>query len=305
MEIQELKDKIESKNTTDLFVIFQCKDCNFVADQYIHEIARQQNKSIEYLESLDNIVSSAKDIFGISEINSDSIRVYSCESFEFVKEDLKRENNLFIVTKKVDKNSEKVFQDYIVDVPKLELWQIKDYVYSNLEGIEPKKLDWFIEVCQQDIYRIDNEMSKLKMFNSNERKYLFDSMINDGCFRDVSTFNVFNITNAVTSKDINLLYGALKEVKSFDAEPLGVVTLLYQGFKKLMQVWLAKNPTPENTGLKSNVIYAINKSPRVYSKEQLIRCFLEMTDIDRKLKTGNLCDMKNLIDYCVCKVLCI
>ena len=143
------------------------------------------------------------------------------------------------------------------------------------------------------------------MFSVNEQKYMFDDMVNEGCFSDLSTYNVFNITNAVTGKDINLLHNALREIKNFDAEPLGVVTLLYQGFKKLMQVWLSNNPTPENTGLKSNVIYAINKSPRVYSKQQLLSCFETMTDIDRMLKTGELCEMKYLIDYVVCKVLCI
>ena len=143
------------------------------------------------------------------------------------------------------------------------------------------------------------------MFSGNEQKYMFDDMVNEGCFSDLSTYNVFNITNAVTGKDINLLHNALREIKNFDAEPLGVVTLLYQGFKKLMQVWLSNNPTPENTGLKSNVIYAINKSPRVYSKQQLLSCFETMTDIDRMLKTGELCEMKYLIDYVVCKVLCM
>lgn len=288
-----------------MFVIFSCKENNFVAHQYVTEIAKQQNKKIEILDSIDNqITTSSNDIFGFSDIVEDDIRLFSCENFEFTNELLSKEKNLFVITNKVSKESQKVFEDYIVDVPKLELWQIKDYVYSNLEGIDTKKLDWFIDVCQQDIYRIDNEMSKLTLFSVNERKYLFDSLVNDGNFSDVSTFNVFNITNALTSKDMNLLHSALREIKSFDAEPLGVITLLYQGFRKLIQVWLAKNPTPENTGLKSNVIYAINKSPRVYSKQQLLNCFLQMTDIDRKLKTGNLCDIKYLIDYAVCKVLC-
>ena len=130
-------------------------------------------------------------------------------------------------------------------------------------------------------------------------------MINDGCFFDTSTFNVFNITNSVMNKDMNNLEAALKEIKSFDAEPLGVVTLLYQGFRKLIQVLLAKNPTPENTGLKLNVIYAIQKTKQVYTKDQILRCFIELTSIDKKLKTGKLCDMKNLIDYVICKILCI
>ena len=53
---------------------------------------------------------------------------------------------------------------------------------------------------------------------------------------------------------------------------------------------------------KQNVIYAINKSPRVYTKQQLLKCFLVVSDIDKKLKTGFI-EIPWLIDYLVCKVL--
>ena len=94
----------------------------------------------------------------------------------------------------------------------------------------------------------------------------------------------------------------MKEIKSFDAEPLGVVTLLYQGFKKLIQVWLAKQATPDSTGLKSNVIYVLNKQPRVYTKEQLIAAFQLLNNIDKELKSGNI-EIKWLIDYVICRVM--
>lgn len=301
LDIGTVKTSIETKSIDDKLIIFYCKDEYFIAYQYVKEIAKQKNKRIHYLESMPASTSSAFDLFGTQDIEDD-IRVFSCEEFISTNSQLAEEKNLYIITNKIDKKTKELFDEYIVEIPKLETWQIKDYVYSNAEGVDSKNLDWLIEVCQGDINRIDNELSKIKLFSENEQKYLFDSMKSEGAFRDVSTFNVFNITNAITSKDITLLLNSLREIKSIDAEPLGVVTLLYQGFRKLIQVWLAKNPTPDNTGLKSNVIYAINRSPRVYSKNQLLRCFLEMTDIDRKLKTGQI-EISWLIDYTICKIL--
>lgn len=301
MDIIELKTSIENKTLDDGLIIFVCKDNFFVPHQYVKEISLQKDKTIDYLDSIENLISGVPDIFGVSEV-SEGIRVFSCDELTNLNKEIRFEKDLYIITKKIDKVVKDEFKEFIVEVPKLENWQIKDYVYSNLDGIDTKELDWLIDVCGFDIYRLDNEISKLKLFSETERKYVFDSMKNEGAYSDLSAFNVFNITNAVTSKDINLLLSALKEIKSFDAEPLGVVTLLYQGFKKLIQVWLAKNPTPENTGLKSNVIYAISKSPRVYDKSQLLKCFLEMTDIDRKLKTGQI-EIPWLIDYSICKVL--
>ena len=72
----------------------------------------------------------------------------------------------------------------------------------------------------------------------------------------------------------------------------------------MIQVLLSKNPTPESTGLKSNVIYAISKSPKVYTKKQMIDAFQFLNSIDKMLKTGKI-DIKWLVDYVVCKVLTV
>lgn len=301
MDITQAKQQVESNNLKDTFVIFKYKDVPFVAYQYINKIHTELELPINYLDNLDSLGVSQVNLFATTGTPK-QINVFSCEELDYPNEKLKDQKNLFIIAKKISSKTQKLFSEFIVEIPKLEDWQIKDFVYSNLEGIDSKKLDWLISICNYDIYRLNSEIGKLKLFQPNERKYLFDNMVYEGAFNDLSSQNVFNITNAVTNKNISQLVNALKEIKNFDAEPLGVVTLLYQGFRKMIQVWLSKNPTPENTGLKSNVIYAINKSPRVYTKEQLLKCFLELTDIDRKIKTGNF-DMNVLIDYVICKVL--
>ena len=303
MTLSELKNSIEQRSVSDNLIIFVYDDAPFIADQYIREISKIKSKKIQYLESIDGIASNVNDIFGMSQID-DGLKVYRCKELENLSDSAKYETNLFIITNKIkDKSIESRFENYIVYIPKLEGWQLKDYMYSVAEGIERNNLDWLIAASGEDIYRLENELDKFRLFSETERKYLFNDMLLDGAFSDLSSFNVFNVTNAVTSRDYNTLRDALKEIKSFDAEPLGVVTLLYNGFKKLLQVWLAKNPTPENTGLKSGMIYAIKNQPRVFNKEQLLKSFLLLTSIDKKLKTGTLCDMKNLIDYVICRIM--
>lgn len=302
MRFEDIKSQIEDSTISDALLIFQCQDNNYVAYQWAREIAKIHNKDISYIDSLEGLISASIDIFGTKTID-DGERIYSCETFDITSDKLKSERNLIIITNKITKESENIFKENICILPKLEDWHIKDYVYSLCQGIDEKDLDWLVSVCKSDIYRISNEVDKLTLFSVNERKYLFEDMKYQGAFNDLSTFNVFNITNAVTSRDYGSLLNALKEIKSFDAEPLGVVTLLYQGLKKLILVWLASNPTVENTGLKSNVIYAINKSPRTFTKKQLLDAYQFLNNIDRLLKTGQLCDMNKLIDYVICKVL--
>lgn len=302
MKFEDVKSLIEEGKIGDSLLILQYQDNNYVAYQWAREIARIHNKSISYLDSLEGIVSASIDIFGTQTID-DGERIFRCDNFDITSDKLKFEKNLIIITNKIFKESEGVFKDNICVLPKLEEWHIKDYVYSLCDGIDEKELEWFVNVCNSDIYRISNEIDKICLFSPNERKYLFEDMKYQGAFSDLSTFNVFNITNAVTNRDYNALLNALREIKNFDAEPLGVVTLLYQGFRKLILVWLASNPTPENTGLKSNVIYAINKSPRTFTKKQLLDAYQFLNSIDKLLKTGQLCDMNKLIDYIICKVL--
>ena len=302
MNLEQFKNSIEQGSVSEQMVIFVYEDEPFVADQYIREISRIRNNSVQYLESIDNIAGNVNDIFGLSEVD-DGIRVYKTKEIEKLSEKLKYETNLYIIVNKLkDKDTLALFDEYIIYIPKLEGWQLQDYLYSVAEGVPQKSLDWLMTSCNNDIYRIENELDKFRLFEKNEQKYLFNDMLHEGAFSDLSSFNVFNITNAVTSKDYAMLTNALKEIKIFDAEPLGVITLLYQGFRKLIQVWLAKQATPESTGLKSNVIYALSKQPRVYDKQQLLKSFQLLNDIDKQLKTGNI-DTKWLIDYVVCRVL--
>lgn len=302
MKIETIKEQIENKSVGSEPLIFLYEDINFIPLQYIVEIARIKEKDIEYIDSLASIGSNVNDIFGGTTV-SNSLRVLITKELEDINEKFKYETDLYVVVNKIkDKACIEKLSDSVVIVPKLEDWQIKDYVYSLAEGIDTKSLDWLIEATGNDIYRLENELDKFKLFQEAERKYLFEDMLSDGAFVDLSNFNVFNITNAVTSRDYNTLKNALKEIKSFDAEPLGVVTLLYNGFRKLILVWLANNPTPENTGLKSGMIWAIKNQPRVFNKEQLLSSYLLLTNIDKMLKTGYI-DTSWLIDYLICRIL--
>ncbi len=302
MDIKELKESIEAGTIGTQFLILQYEDVPFVADQYLREISKLRGRPIEYVEDIVAISNSSFDIFGMASLD-DSIRVYRTTELSYLPDNLKTEENLYIIVKKItDKNALTVYQDSIVNIPPLEGWHLQDYMYSVAEGVDRKSLDWLIKATNNDIYRLENELDKFRLFTPSEQKFLFNDMLHEGAYSDLSSFNVFNITNAITSREMNNLKLALKEIKSFDAEPLGIVVLLYQGFRKLIQVWLALKATPENTGLKSGMIYAINKQPKVFNKEQLLKSFLLLTDIDRQLRSGNI-DTKWLVDYLVCRIL--
>lgn len=301
MELRELKSKIESNENPDQLLIFICKDNKFTAWQYVKAIAKIRAEGIMDLEDLQPRVT--KSLFDAPQASS--LQVYQCSNFDSLDTRLLERKNLIIMTDGVESFEVKaLFASNVVDFPALEDWQLKDYAYSLADGADPKDIDRLVDLCGGDIYRLHNELMKINIFPQIQRKYVLPDFVKDGVFSDLSTYNIFTVSNAVQSRDIETLRRILPERDYMDVEPLGLLTILYNNFRKMIQVWLSSNPTPENTGLKSNQIWAIKKLPRCYSKEQLINIFEMLSDMDRRLKTGEIAESQ-MVDYMLLKILAV
>lgn len=300
MTLQEIKNQIETNSITDTFIIFNCND-NFIAHQYINNISKQLNLPIEYIEDLSSLNQKSIDLF-FDSTKADSLRVHHVDTFDFYNNCLQDEKNLIIVCKKVEKDTQSLYNKYIVDISVLEHWCVKDYLYSILKSVDSKYIDWLIDNCNYDINRLQLEAEKLLVFEENERNIIFNQMLEDEAFIDMTNKTIFDFTDAIVKKDINKLNSIYDDIENIDIEAIGVVTVLYQNFKKLLQVWGSKNPTPESTGLNSKQIYAINKLPRVWNESQLVDILELISSIDYKIKIGAM-PMNILRDYLVINIL--
>ena len=305
MTLQELKTAIETNNIPDDLIIFKNSESSFIASQYTRMIAIKKNLEISYIEDLKGIIQDYSSIF--TEVNLETLsnlNVYRTDILKHIPNTLTQFSNLIIITNKIeDKEMESLLSSHIVNVPKLEEWQWKDYVYSLCEGVDTQHLDWLLSICK-DKDRLDNEVQKVTIFNPLERKYLFEDLMRDGLLDDLSSYNIFNIVNAICKKDINTLTYLMKEISNIDVNEFGLLTLLLKNFKNLISVQLAFNPTPESTGIDSKQLYALKKMPRVYSQNQLIAIYSFLCDIDRRVKSGEL-PVEIMIDYLITKILTV
>ena len=300
MELQQLKEDINNNSLRDSFFIF--KGDKFLADQYSKRIAKNLNLEINYIEDIESYITPQISLFSSEEDSSSSfLNICKCSELTTNSNKLNFVKNLIIITDKISEESQKAYSYNIVNMPKLENWMVKDYAYAIGEGIEPKDLDLFLEMCNYDIYRVYNELGKLKDFGKTQRKYLFKQMLSEGAFNDLSQYNIFSLTNAIQSRDINAINSILSS--KMEIEPLALISLLCQNFRKMLVVWFDRNPTPDSTGLKSNQIWAIRNLPRSYSRDQLIQIFKFLTSLDLSLKQGKLPNMENLTDYVIGKIL--
>ena len=246
--------------------------------------------------------SNKNDIFGSEEIiDSGKLYVHKIDKFQYNDLSIKNIKNLIVVCNSIDKDCIDIFSSYIISMPKLEDWHIKDYVYSVVDGVDHKKLDWLIGICNKDIYRIDNELSKLALFGERERDLLFEMFANDGMFSDLSDLVVFDLTNAILKKDIKQVGYIMEEIKNFDCEPLGVNTILVNSFRNILSIQLSQNPTAEKLGMKGNQFYALKKLCGNYTKEQLVKIYDIITSAEYRMKSGEISN-DQLIDFMVLSI---
>lgn len=304
MNIQELKNQIESHSITDEIIIMKDSESGFISNQYINEISKVRNLPINYVDSIDGLLIDSGSIFSSDSGESkSSLNVLKSEVFIWEDSSITRLKDAIIVVSRFnDKSQEALFESHVVSIPKIESWMWKDYVYSVAEGVSFKDLDWLITLCGNNYFRLQQELDKLMLFNTNERKYVFDSMVQDGAFDDLSSYNIFNFTNAIISKDIDSIRSIYKELSRMDVNEFGLLTILLKNFRNLIMVQLNSNPTPETTGMEAKQLYAVKKLPKCFSAQQLINVYVLLLDIDRQIKVGEL-STEYLIDYLIVKIL--
>lgn len=302
MDLKMLKENISSKSLTDDFFIFLVdeKDNLFLTMQYVQEISKILDKEIEYIDNLDSILNPYKDLFGNTEDKSNKLKICKCKELNISNTKLNFIHDLIIITNSISEDARVNYNYNIVNVPKLENWMIKDYALIRGKGVDQDRLEFLCDACNYDIYRIENELKKLDGFGEGQKKFIFKQMMDEGSLDDLTFYNMFSLSNAIQARDLQTIDSILGS--SMEIDVMALISLLYQGFRKMIMVWLDKNPTPDSTGLKSNQIWAIRNLPRNYNKDQLIKIFKFLSSLDSKLKQGNLPN-NNLIDYIIVKIL--
>ena len=302
MNVEEFKtDILKHTIKPGAFVLVE-ENCHFVASQYVKEISEQRKKTIEVVDDLSELSQPSNDIFGASLLIQDVLYVCFMKEFdgEAVDKALTIRDDLVIIADKVKLKG--AWESRIVEIPRLEDWQIKDYLYSRAEGVDSEKLDWLLALCQNDIYRIAQEADKLALFEKSEQNKVFQEFIDDDVFGDMSTYSIFNMSNAILDKNLPELKRIWEEIDRIDVEPLGMVTILRNNIRNIMKIQLGTTPTPESCGMKPAQFYAVSKSCGKFSKERLLEIFSMLTDIDIKLKTGEM-PAEMILDYVILNVL--
>lgn len=295
MKIEELKRKIEQEEYRDQSIIFiNIDNCEFLVHQYIHGIISVNNYIAVIVENITDIPVKNSSFISLS---NDYYYIYYTDKEEELRRISQLNNCCIIYTGKKLKDFLDIEQ-YVIEVPKLEGWQIRDYVITRLgNDIDEKDLNYLLDISNNDLFRLERELDKITIFNEQYRKDILKKFIKGGVFDESNISDTFDLVEAVVKRNPEEAYHIYSRLNNQGINVFGVINLLYSNFKNIIKIQLSPNPSPESTGLKPGQFWAIKKNNTgFYHKKELLYIFGLLTDMDRRIKTGEI-TTNNSLEY--------
>lgn len=278
MELSELKSKLLNKEKILLPLLFINEDeSEFLIKSYIKEIANVNKLEVKEIATLKEMLDIQNDVF----FNNDYLFIYRVNKNDIINVD-DLTNIILINEDKLDLNINTVKFNKLLE------WQIEDYVKVLLPGLDKAEISWLCKICKYDILRLTNEANKLNIFDKKDQEKIFQLINSENGYCDLNELTVFNLTNAITKKDYVTIHKVFRDIDNIDVEGTGVVTLLLNQFKNIINIQLNPRANATSLGMSEKQFRAIQYNCNKYSSKELVDMYEFLTGIDYKLKMGDL-----------------
>jgi len=307
MQLIDLKRSIKDQDLTDDFLIFVCPETDFLAKQYIEEISRIKNITINKINSLQETLTSAISLV----FNYESyLNLLAVDNFDEKFTDYSQFTNTIVLCKKVDKSITARVNDYCVNFNMPEPWQIVEYIKTTCKGLDQNHAERLYNCCARldkdnklkvDLYRIENELDKIKLFDEKERNSLVEALLlaeNTDLVQQVKTYDLID---AIIKNDKKFIHDAWRVRDYCDFQATYLTALLVPKLRDACLV-LAPTAKPEVMKISPKAFYYLRNNPVNVDRARKILKFV--SDIDRKIKEGQL-DLEEYQkeDYILCQIL--
>ena len=284
MQLRELKERINNKESVPFPLIFIASNNDFLVHQYLYSIAKNlslNTVSISSLKELDDITSS---VF----YEDDNLFIFKPDKDALINKDDLKNNRVIILSENPIKGSD----IDAVKFDKLENWMVEDYAKTLLPGLTVQETNWLCKICNYNIDRVDIECQKLSLFDKKEQESIFELINKENGYCDLNDLNIFNLTNAIIKKDILTIKTIIKDIDNIDIEGTGLVTILLKQFLNIINIQLNSHANAATLGMSEKQFRAISYNCNKYSSNKLISIYKFLNDVDYRLKSG-LLDISN------------
>lgn len=284
MQLRELKERINKKESIPFPLIFFASNNDFLVNQYLYSIAKNLSLnivSISSLKELDDITSS---VF----YENNDLFVFKIDKDMLVKQEDIKNNKVILLAENQIKGSD----IDVVKFDKLENWMIEDYAKTLLPGLTVQETTWLCKICNYNIDRVDIECQKLSLFDKKEQENIFELINKENGYCDLNDLNIFNLTNAIIKKDILTIKNIIRDIDNIDIEGTGLVTILLKQFLNIINIQLNNHANAASLNMSEKQFRAISYSCNKYSNDKLISIYKFLNNVDYRLKSG-LLDISN------------
>jgi len=319
MTIVELKKNILNLSLPKHLLILVCKDNYFIAKQYIDYYCRGTGISKNYINNIQEVI-TLNQTTSIFNNNDQILNILETDTFDCVESLLHDLNNTIILCKKTKINKTEESDQYFVEIPELQPWQISDYIEAECPGLNTKLGDRadlnkkMIEYLQanthNDIYKIKSEIDKIKLFEESLQSTVLEQLLLnvESDIYDVGDIDLFlsnEIENASygDQKARNNILTYLIRNKSQNYDPIAVTNLLLGHFKKLIYTSPESGIQDISQYMSVNQARYLSRVRTNYTSDELRTIIKFLTMIDLRLKSSKIELQKDrFIDYLVCKL---
>ena len=292
MELRELKNKILAQEALSFPLLFINYDNDYLIKSYVKKIAENNSLTIKEIESIKEMVDIESGMF--KEV--DYLYIYKLNKDDNLSKGQLNDYKIILIsdTDRKDSDIEKVVFN------KLENWQIEAYVQALLPGLDNREVSWLCKNAKYDIWRLDNEASKLNIFDKKDQSKILMAINDDNGYVDLNELTIFNLSNAIMNKDMLGIKKVVEDIDNIDVEGTGLVTILLKNFLNIINIQTNSKATAQSLGMSEKQFrYLQYNQCNKYSNEELFNIYNFLTDIDYKLKSGLLEMTNNQLNYYV------
>lgn len=296
MTLNQLKDFIESKNPPTDFMIFERKENKFLARQYTQALCELYSNNINKIASLQEPKQSS--FMLLTQPEDEYLNILTVDTFTERAENYGLFDHTLVICDQVDKSIRPMLSSYIITFPKLQTWQMFDYVKQLCPSLEDSEINWLITATGQDIEALINEVTKITPFAKNEQKAVFNELRFTGNF-DKTSIDLFTLVNALVDGDMATLYRALSTSLT-EIEPVVLANRVLSSLRNIILVSQNPNLTPTDLGITQKQLYFIKSKYSGLNMTAIKEKLKFLTNFDIALKTSGLeLSKKDMLNYLI------
>ena len=170
--------------------------------------------------------------------------------------------------------------------------ELSKVVLNNKYKIDDKSLWYIINNSLNNFDLAVNELNKIMLYYSNPGYIKYEDVVN--LTSKTLIDNNFKLVQSIINKDLENSLQYIQELKILKIEPTIIISLLYREFKLMLSVLTYEKINTSEHDILNNLKLAtwqyekIKSNLRFYNEKEIKKQIVNLSDIDYKLKSGNL-----------------